>query len=117
MAEVIAIVVSIAIVVGIAVGMLFVLDRLTLRPGQSADERKAILAKRSEKWQRNWGIFYRSMAVIALVVNGLNLNHESLRSRLGWCIPAAVVVILFLLSKNSANVDQANEDRKDKPED
>ena len=106
MVDALAIVVSIAIVVGIAAGILFVLDRLTLRPRLSADERKAILAKRSEKWQRRWGISYLSMAVIALVVNGLNLDRENLRSRLGWSIPAAVVVTLFLLSKNSTNKTQ-----------
>jgi hypothetical protein len=117
MVEAIGVVVFMAIVVGIAVAILFVLDRLTLRRGLSANERRAILAKRSAKWQRSWGIFYLSMAVIALVVNGLNLNHESLRSRLGWCIPAAVVVILFLLSKNSADGDQPNENGKDNAED
>jgi hypothetical protein len=117
MVDAIGIVALMAIVVAIAAGILFVPDRLTLRPGLSPDERNAILAKRSEKWQRRWGIFYLTMAVIVLIVNGLNLSHESLRSRLGWSIPAAVVVIFFLLSKNSSNGDPANEDGLDNSED
>ena len=87
-----------AIVVGIAAGFLFILDRLTLRGNLSSEKRKEIVGKRTQKWQRTWGTFYLSMAVIALVVNGLNLNHESLRSRIGWSAAAAVVVIWFLLS-------------------
>jgi len=116
MQEAIGIVVFMAIVVGIAAGILFVLHRFTLRRPMSAEE-KAVLAKRSEKWQRAWGIFYLSMAVIALVVNVLNLNHESRRSRLGWSVLAASVVIWFLLSKLSTDGDQPNEDQMDRPED
>jgi len=103
--EAIGIVVFMAIVVGVAVGILVLLDRSTLRPGVSAEERKAVLAKRSQKWQRRWWNFYVCMAVIALVVNGLNLGHESLRYRIGWSVPAAVVVIWFLLSKSKRDED------------
>jgi hypothetical protein len=93
-------------------GILVLLDRLTLRPGLSSEERKEILAKRSQRWQRRWWNFYVCMAVIALVVNGLNLSHENLRSRLGWSIPAAVVVIFFLLSRNSTGRNQEDEDQE-----
>jgi hypothetical protein len=99
MDDVLAIVVSMVVVVGLAAGILFVLDRLTLRRGLSREERRAIVEKRTRRWQRAWFIFYLSCAVIALVVNALNLGHESLRSRIGWSVPAAVVVILFLVSK------------------
>ena len=100
MYELIGIVGFMALVVGFAAGILFVLDRLTLRRGLSQEERRAVVQKRTQRWQRAWFIFYLSCAVIALVVNGLNLGHESLRSRIGWSVPAAVVVILFLLSKD-----------------
>ena len=98
MSDVIGIVVFMAIVVGIAAAVLFVVDRLTLRGNLSAEERKKVVGRRTEKWRRAWGLFYMSMAAIALVVNGLNLSHESLRSRIGWSAAAAVVVIWFLLS-------------------
>ncbi len=100
MLEVLTIVRFMTIVVGLAAGILFVLDRLTLRPGLTEEERRAFIAKRAQRWQRAWVIFYVSCAVIALVVNALNPAHESLHYRLGWSVPAAVVVILFLLSTN-----------------
>jgi asparagine N-glycosylation enzyme membrane subunit Stt3 len=112
MYDLLAIVASMAIVVGLAAGILFVLDRLTLRRGLSREERQAIVEKRTRRWQRAWFTFYLSCAVIALVVNALNLEHESLRSRIGWSVPAAVVVILFLLSKDKDKDD----DRRDESE-
>jgi hypothetical protein len=104
MSEVLTIVIFMAVIVGIAVGILFVLDRLTLRHGLSEEQRKTVVAKRTHRWQRAWGIFYLSCAVIALVVNAINPEHESLRTRLGWSVPAAVVVIWFLLSKGKDDV-------------
>src|SRR5580698_1169665 len=98
MLEVITLVLFMAIVVGIAIGILFVFDRLTLRRGLRKEERQAIVNNRTRRWQRRWWIFYVSCAVIALIVNALNLDHESLRMRIGWSVPAAIVVILFLLS-------------------
>ena len=110
MYELIGIVVFMALVFGVAAGILFVLDRLTLRRGLSQEERRAVVEKRTRRWQRVWSIFYLSCAVIALVVNALNLEHESLRSRIGWSVPAAVVVIMFLLSKDK------DDDREDENE-
>jgi uncharacterized membrane protein len=99
MYDLIGIVVFMSIVVGLAAGVLFLVDRLTLRSDLTEEERKAIVSKRSGRLSRAWGTFYLSMAVIALVVNGLNLTHESLRSRIGWSALAAVVVISYLLYK------------------
>ena len=112
MYDLIGIVVFMALVVGVAAGILFVLDRLTLRRGLSQEERRASVEKRTQRWHRAWLIFYLSCAVIALVVNGLNLGHESLRSRIGWSVPAAVVVIVFLLSEDKDKDD----DREDENE-
>jgi hypothetical protein len=69
MAEVIGIVVYMAIVVGIAAGLLFLFDRVTLRSGLATEERKSIVERRTRKWQRRWWRFYVAMASIALVVN------------------------------------------------
>jgi hypothetical protein len=110
MPEVIGIVVFMAIVVGIAAGILYLVDRLTLRRGLSAEERRAAVAKRTSRARRAWGIFYLSCAVIALVVNVINPDHESLRSRLGWSVPAAVVVILFLLSSGKSDAGDKNQE-------
>jgi hypothetical protein len=49
MAEVIGIVVSMAVVVGIAAGLLFFLDRVTLRSSLTKEERKSIVEKRTRK--------------------------------------------------------------------
>ena len=108
MPEFIGIVVFMAIVVGVATGVLLLLDRLTLRSSLAAEDRKSIVEKRTRKWRRRWLLFYVVIASVALGVNGLNLNHESLKSRIGWCIPAALVIILFLLSKD----DKAEHDKE-----
>ena len=100
---IIGIVIFMTIVVGIAAGVLFIRDRVTLRSSHTPDERKTILEKRTQAWQRRWWIFYVTMGAIVLAVNALNLGHESLRSRIGTSIPAAAVVILFLLSENGNN--------------
>lgn len=112
MYDLIGIVVFMALVVGVAAGILFVLDRLTLRRGLCQEERRAVVEKRTQRWQRAWFIFYVSCAVIALVANALNLGHESLRSRIGWSVPAAAVVIVFLLSEDKDKDD----DREDENE-
>ncbi len=103
---VVSMTIVVGIVVGIAAGVLFVWDRVTLRSSLTPDERKAIIEKRTEAWQRRWGIFYLTMAAIALVVNALNLGHESLRFRIGTSVPAAAVVIWFRLSKNEKTDDR-----------
>lgn len=105
MAAAIGIVVFMAIVVGIAAGILFLVDRVTLRSSltrRTQGDRR----KRTHTWQRRWGFFYVAMAAIALVVNALNLDHESLKSRIGWSVPAALVVIWFLLSKGEKGDDE-----------
>jgi hypothetical protein len=103
MSDLIGIVVFMAIVVGIAAGILYLVDRLTLERGLSDAERRAIVEKRTSRARRAWMIFYLSCAAIALVVNVINPEHESLRSRLGWSVPAAVIVILFLLSSGKSD--------------
>jgi hypothetical protein len=106
MPEAIGIVAFIALVVGSAAGLLFFLDRVTLRSSLTKEERKSIVEKRTRKSQRWWWRFYVAAASVALIVNGLNLNHESLKSRIGWSVPAAIVVILFLLSKDNRRGDK-----------
>jgi hypothetical protein len=109
--DVLAIVVAIAVVFGLAAGILFVLDRLTLRKASSKGERQLVVAKRTARWRRRWWIFYASCAVIALVVNALNLEHEPLSRRIKWSIVPAIVVILFLLSSDkSSNPSDESED-------
>jgi hypothetical protein len=105
MYDVIGIVVFMAIVVGLAAGILFLVDRLTLRSGLSEEERRSLVEKRTQRWQRVWSVFYLSCAVIALVVNVLNPGHEALGWRIGWCVVAALVVIRFLLPEQKTNGD------------
>jgi len=108
MYDVIGIVVFMAIIVAVAAGILFVIDRLSLRSELTDEERRNFVAKRTQRWQHRWGIFYLSCAVIALVVNALNLGHETLRSRIGWSVPAAAVVIFYLLSRGKHESEDGN---------
>jgi peptidoglycan/LPS O-acetylase OafA/YrhL len=110
MSDLIGIAVFMAIVVGIAAGILYLVDRLTLPRGLSEEERRAIVAKRTRRARRAWAIFYLSCAAIALVVNVINPEHESLRSRLSWSLPAAIVVILFLLSSGKGDARDKNQE-------
>jgi hypothetical protein len=111
MSDRIGIVVFMAIIVGIAAGMLYLVDRLTLRRGLSEAERRAVVAKRTHRARRAWGIFYLSCAAIALVVSLINPDHKSLRSMLGWSVPATVVVILFLLSSGKSDAGGGGNER------
>jgi hypothetical protein len=85
-----------AVVFSLAAGILFVLDWFTLRSGLSEEERKAAIAKRTERWGRRWGFFYFLMAIAALVVNAFNLGHEPIGWRFVWFVLAALVVLGFL---------------------
>jgi|CZKJ01.1.fsa_nt_gi hypothetical protein len=83
----------------LAAGILFVIDRLTLRKTLSAEERKAAIDTRTERWHRRWNSFFFVMAFIVLFVNAFNLGHESIGWRVGWFVIAAFVVLGYL-SKN-----------------
>jgi MFS family permease len=80
----------------LAAGILFVMDRLTLRKNLSAEERKTVVDSRTGRWLRYYGFFFCIMAVIALFVNAFNLGHESLRWRVAWFAAAAFVVLRYL---------------------
>ena len=79
----------------LAAGILFVLDRRTLRKNLSAEERKALVDSRTGRWLRYYGFFFFIMAVIALFVNAFNLGHASLRWRVAWFVIAAFVVLVI----------------------
>ena len=65
MSDAIAVVISMAIVVGMAAGILFLLDGVTLRSDLSVEEGKAKVRERTARWQRRRGTFYLIAAVIA----------------------------------------------------
>ena len=80
----------------LAAGILFVMDRRTLRKNLSAEERTALVDSRTGRWRRYCGFFFFIMAIIALFVNGFNLGHESLPWRVAWFVIAAFVVLGYL---------------------
>jgi MFS family permease len=80
----------------LAAGILFAIDRFTLRKTTSPAERKAAIDSRTGRWQRGYGFFFFIMAVIAMVVNAFNLGHESLGWRIAWFVIAAFVVLSYL---------------------
>jgi len=96
MSEVLFIVVFLGLIVGLAALILFLVDKFTLRPGISAEERKGIVDSRTGRWQRGYGFFFFIMAVIAMIVNAFNLGHESTGWRVAWFVIAAFVVLSYL---------------------
>jgi MFS family permease len=80
----------------LAAGILFIIDRLTLRKTLSAGERKAVVDSRTGRWLRYYGFFFFIIAVIALFVNAFNLGHESVGWRVAWFLIAGFVVLSYL---------------------
>jgi hypothetical protein len=101
--DVVMTIVCLAVVFSLAAGVLFVVDRLSLKSDLSEEQRRAFVAKRTERWQRRYGLFTLIMAVAALLANAFNLGHDSIGWRIGWSAAAALVVIFFLLSKQKQN--------------
>ena len=112
MFDVLTTVASLAVVFSLAAGILFIVDRFSLRRELTKKERRDFVEKRSLRWGRRYGIFTLILAVIALVVNAFNLGHEPLGWRIGWSAAAAAVVIRFLLPKDEGN-EKSKEERNE----
>jgi len=96
MVEALPIVAFLAFIVGLAALILVFIDRLTLQHNLSDEERKAVVVKRTDRWQRGWGFFIFLMALLALFVSVLNPDHESTTWRVIRSVIAALIVLGYL---------------------
>jgi hypothetical protein len=80
----------------LAAGILFIIDRWTLRKTLSAGERKAVVDSRTSRWLRYYGFFFFLLAVMAVFVNAFHLGHESMGWRVSGFLLAAFVVLSYL---------------------
>jgi uncharacterized membrane protein len=98
MVEALSIVAFLAFIVVLAALVLVFIDRLTLQHHLSDEERKAVVAKRTERWQRGWGFFIFLIAITALLVSVFNPDHESATWRVIRFVIAALIVLGYLSS-------------------
>jgi hypothetical protein len=82
-------------VVGLAAGILWVIDKLTLSRGLSATEKAATVEKRTARWQRGWRICFIVMAALSLPINlvGLIRKTEPLFPTIIWIFFALLIVL------------------------
>jgi Na+-driven multidrug efflux pump len=76
MQDVLYAIVFMSLIFGLAAGILFVLDRVTLKKHFTAEEKAIIVAKRAGRWQNCWLCFQACCAVLALIVSIFNPDHE-----------------------------------------
>jgi drug/metabolite transporter (DMT)-like permease len=95
--DIIGIVISLAVVFGLASVILVFRDRVMLKPNMSADEREAVITRRSNRLHRGWAIAIFVMALVALPVHAFGLEDEPLWQRLLYSGLAALIVINVLL--------------------
>lgn len=86
MQDVLYAIVFMSLIFGLAAGILFVLDRLTLKKHSTAEEKAIIIAKRTERWQKSWALFQACCAVLALIVSIFNPDHDPPVLRLFWAL-------------------------------
>jgi len=96
--DIIAFLVALTLLFGLAALILIFRDKVTLKPNMSAEEREAAISKRSNHLQRGWAIAFVIMAVVALPLHAFGVEHEPLWQRLLYSGLAAFIVINFLLS-------------------
>jgi hypothetical protein len=95
MYDLVVCVVFMAIVVGLAAGILWVVDKCSLPQGVTPEERKAIVEKRTGRWQGLWWKFFVAMAAISLPLNAIGLlrKTEPIFPTVIWVVLAAMVLL------------------------
>jgi hypothetical protein len=101
--DIIAIVICLVVVFGLAALILGIRDKMTLKPNMSAEEREAAITKSSNRLHQGWGIAFLIMALVALPLHAFGLIDETLWQRLLFFGLAALIVINFLLGWRNSN--------------
>lgn len=99
MEDVLGIVISMGVVFALAAGILLVVDKLNLHKGLTTEEKDAVVAQRTARWQRRYRIFFYAMAVVSLPLNVLGLIRQTapVFPTVIWIV-IALFVLLSLLS-------------------
>jgi hypothetical protein len=95
-------VIFMAVVFGLAALALIFLNKITLRLNMSAEEREAVIAKRSNRLYGAWAIAFFMMAAVALPLQVFGIEQEPLWQRLLYGGLATLVIISVLSSWHHA---------------
>jgi heme/copper-type cytochrome/quinol oxidase subunit 1 len=95
MSDILFIIVFMGIVVGLAAGILWLIDKLTISRGSNAEEKAATVERRTVRWQRGWRICFIAMAAISLPINlvGLIRKTEPLFPTILWVFFALLIIL------------------------
>jgi len=96
--DIVGIVISLAVVFGLAALILVLRDKRILKPNMSAEEHDAAITRSSNRLHRRWAIAIFIIALIALPVHAFGLIEEPLWQRLLFFGLAALIVVGLLLS-------------------
>jgi tellurite resistance protein TehA-like permease len=95
--QILTIVVFMALVVGLAALVLWLLDKRTLPKGASQEERKAFVDQRTGSWQDRCRKGMAIMAALSIIANVAALITRSDTSI--WCVIWIALASAFLLSQ------------------
>ena len=84
----------------LAAAVLFVRDRLILRPGMTKQERDQVVQARSSRALRHWHVFILFCACVSLPFNLADFKHPQARYRVMEAI-IAIFLILRSVAKRS----------------
>jgi hypothetical protein len=96
MADVLFAIVFMTLVVGVAAGILFLVDRLTLTPETPVEDRKALVARRTARWQTRYRKVFAVMAAVSIPINLVAIVTKS--EPLMPNVLYVVLAVAFLLS-------------------
>lgn len=93
--DILAAVVFMAIVFGLAAAILWLVDKCTLSKRLTEAERSAIVDRRSARWGRRWRISFVVMAALSLPINVVALfrKTEPLFPTVIWIVLAALILL------------------------
>lgn len=94
MADILGVLIFMTLVVGLAAGILWLVDNRTLR-GLTEEEKAATVNKRRARWSQLWRVAFVVMAAVSLPVNlvGLLRKREPVFPTIIWVVLA--IIILF----------------------
>jgi uncharacterized membrane protein YuzA (DUF378 family) len=111
-AEMVPIVIFMAVVFGLAALILAFRDKVALKANMSAKDRELAITKRSNRLKKGWGVAIFSMALVAVPVHLFGFQDEPAWQRILYLGLAAVVVISFLLNRYSSRNQHSEGDQE-----
>src|SRR5450755_2350133 len=105
--DILAAVIFMAVVFGLAAAILWLIDKCTLSKRLTAAERSAIVDQRSSRWARRWRISFVVMAALSLPIDVVAIfrKTEPLFPTVIWIVLAALI-LLSQLSPSQTDDEQ-----------